>query len=499
MRPPTLDQLQRQSTWMAWRRRALAPLNVSDLVTSAQSRREFIEGCRLLGVSSPKPHQLLINDMLAAGLETNGVLIPRQAGKTKTLTIIALGRCATRERYNVGMTITTQATKTFEIFETTVIDELELIWPDEDTRPFKSYRGKGSQHVRFPNGSRFSAKSPKGASFRASSYDLVWIDEGGEASPEQAVDLRAAIYSTFDTREGAQLVVTGTAGTFRKGQLLYEALEDDGNGVVRYAFPEDVTADELAAWEPTEEFPYGRVKDLTLAMHPGIASGLTTIDKVAKRFIALKERFSVEYGGIFGNAGEGQGAIDAQAWEAIRLDVVPEVPAHFALGVMPSFTGKTAAVVAAWRDADGKAHGYVLDHRTGTTWLAEYVASTARRHEVPVVYDIKSSDMRVEIETMQRMNPSPRLAPQRYEDVTAAAALLVKDVNRGHAVQYDQPMMNDAAADAVRRTTGPNAWALGRPPKKDQADISPLEAWALALRYYDENPAVAFIAPIMAA
>ncbi|WP_219927600.1 hypothetical protein, partial [Microbacterium sp. HMWF026] len=304
MRPPTLDQLQRQTTWMAWRRRALSPLNVSDLVTSAESRREFLEGCRLLGVSSPKPHQLLINDMLAAGLETNGVLIPRQAGKTKTLTIIALGRCALRERYNVGMTITTQATKTFEIFETTVIDELELVWPDEDSRPFKSYRGKGSQHVRFPNGSRFSAKSPKGSSFRASSYDLVWLDEGGEASPEQAVDLRAAIYSTFDTRPDAQLVVTGTAGTFRKGQLLFEALEDEGNGVVRYAFPEDVTADELAAWEPTEEFPYGRVKELTLAMHPGISSGLTTIEKVAKRFVALKERFAVEYGGIFVRAKE---------------------------------------------------------------------------------------------------------------------------------------------------------------------------------------------------
>jgi hypothetical protein len=498
MTPPTLDQLHDETTWVEWRTRALTPLNVSDLVTTPQSRAEFLEGCRLLGVLSPKPHQLLINDMLAAGMETNGVLIPRQAGKTKTLTIIALGRCSLRARYNAAVTITTQATKTFEIFETTVIDELELIWPDEDTRPFKSYRGKGSQHVRFPNGSRFSAKSPKGSSFRASSYDLVWLDEGGEASPEQAVDLRAAIYSTFDTRPDAQLVVTGTAGTFRKGQLLFEALEDAGNGVVRYAFPEDVTADELAAWEPTPEAPYGRVRELTLAMHPGIASGLTTIEKVAKRFVALKERYAVEYGGLFGNAGEGQGAIDAQAWEAIRLDILPEVPEHFALGVMPSFTGRSASVVAAWRDADGKAHGYVLDHRAGTTWLAEAVASTARRHEVAVVYDVKSSDMRVEVETMQRMNPSPRLAPQRYEDVTSAAALLVKDVNRGHAVQYAQPMMDDAAADAVRRTTGPNAWALGRPPKKDQADISPLEAWALALRYYDDTPAVAFIEPIMA-
>lgn len=499
MKTPTLDQLQRQSTWMAWRRRALTPLSVTDLVTTAQTRREFIRGCELLGITNPKPHQLLIADMLNAGMETNGILIPRQAGKTKTLTIVALGRCALRDRYNAAMTITTQATKTFEIFETTVIDELELVWPDEDTRPFKSYRGKGSQHVRFPNGSRFSAKSPKGASFRASSYDLTWVDEGGEASPEQAVDLRAAIYSTFDTRDGAQLVVTGTAGAFRKGQLLFEALEHSGNGVVRYAFPDDLTPDELAAWEPTPEAPYGRVKELTLAMHPGIASGLTTIDKVAKRFTALKERFAVEYGGLFGNAGEGQGAIDSEAWDATRQDIVPQVPEHFALGAMPSFTGRSAALVAAWRDEEGRACGYVLDHRKATTWVAEAAANLARRHNVEVVYDRKSSDMRIEIEAMERMVPRPRLAPQGYEDVTAAAALLVKDINRGHAMHFDQPAMNDAARDAVRRTTGPNSWALGRPPKKDDADISAMEAWALALRYYDENPARTFVAPIMAA
>lgn len=500
MTPPTLSELEIEATWLAWRERALPPLVQSDLVTSEQGRREFLRGCELLGVTNPKSHQLLINDMLNAGLETNGILLPRQSGKTKTLMIIALGRCAERPRYNAAMTISTMATKTFEVFEVSVLDELDLVWTDEESRPYKTYRGKGSQHIRFPNGSRFSAKSPKGASFRASSYDLVWVDEGGEATPEQGEDLKAAIYSTFDTREDAQLVVTGTAGRFRANQLLYEALEGSGNGVTRYAFPEHLTPDELASWEPTEEHPYGRVRELTLAMHPGIASGLTKIEKVEKRFHDLKsERYALEYGGLFGNAGEGESAVDPKAWDGARESGTPDIPENFALGVMPAFSGSTAAIVAAWRDEDGKACGFLLDHRQGTTWLADVCANLSRKHDAAIVYDRKSSDMRVEVESMQRMNPSPWMAPQGYEDVTAAAALLVKEINSGNARHFDQPDLNDAARDAVRRTTGPNAWALGRPPKKPSADICALEAFALALRYYDENPAFEMVGPVMAA
>jgi hypothetical protein len=497
--PPTLDELLDEATWIAFRDTALTPLFMSELVTSEQSRREFVRGCELLGVTAPKAHQLLINDALNAGAETNAVLLPRQSGKTKTLTIIALGRCAERERYNCAMTITTMATKTFEKFEMDIIDELDLIWPDEDTRPYKAYRGKGSQHIRFANGSRLSAKSPKGPSFRASSYDLVWVDEAGEASPEQGIELKAAIYSTFDTTDG-QLVVTGTAGVFRREQLLYEALEAPGNGVVRYAFPDDLTADELASWEPTEATPFGRVRELTEAMHPGLHSGLTRIEKVEKRFIDLKsERFAREYGGIFGNAGENLTAIDAQMWEASAESGTPAIPDRLSIAAMPSFTGKTAALVAAWRDENGTACVYVLDHRAGTTWLAERGASLGRLHSVPIVYDKKSSDMRVEIEAMERIVPRPKLAPQGYEDVTSAAGLLVKDANLGNIRHWNQGVLNDAVRDAVRRTTGPNAWALGRPPKKPDADICALEAAALALRYFDDNPARVVLAPIMAA
>lgn len=499
--PPTLDGLLNEEIWLAWRATALAPQIVSDLVTSERARAEFVEGCRLLGLSMAFPHQLVAVDMLEAGYETNAILFPRQSAKTETMNAISLGRCSLRPRYNAAMTLATLASKTSEVFDQRIMSVLEFTYPDEDSRPFRIYRGKGSEHVRFPNGSRFSAKTAKGASFRASSYDLVWIDESGEASPEQGTDLKGAIYPTFDTRDGGQLVMTGTAGVYRKGLLLWDGLQNPENGRLGYAMPDSTTEDELAAWEPDEDHPHARVRELIEGMHPGVASGLTTIEKVRKRYVDLAnvEQFAREYGGIFGNLGEGRGVFDSQAFGEAGVDGEPVVPERFAIATVAAFNQSAACIVAAWRDEKGRACGYVLNHQKGTTWLAEAAAIKARRHNIPVVYDSASGPMRVEVEAMERMRPKPRLVPQNTGNVTAAAALLVKEVNTGNARHWRQPALVDAARVAVRRSVGPSSWALGRPPKDADADISAVEAWALALRWYDENPQRAAVKPVMAA
>jgi hypothetical protein len=494
--PPTLESLFEAEVWLEHRGRALEPLDVSDLVTTEQTRRELIEGARLLGMTVLHPHQLVVADMLNAGHEISAILATRQIGKTKTLLTLILGRCATRPRYNAAFSITTLASKSSEVFTQSVIDELETLFPDPDARPFRLYRGKGSEHVRFPNGSRFSQKTAKGASFRASSYDLVWLDEAGEADPEQAKDLLDAILSTFDTTEG-QLVLTGTAGTFRKGQLLYEGLANPENGRVRYAIPEDTTPDELAEWEPTEAHPYGRVRELTLAMHPGIACGLTTEEKARRRFYALgPERYAREYLGIFGRVGEGGGPINITAWlEAGRTDT-PDVPERFALAGGVAFKGQSASLVAAWRDEKGRACGYVLDHRKGSTWLADAAAVLVRKHSTPMIFDTASSTMRSEVEVMRRMTPRPRVIEQAFADVTAAAAGLVKEINTGNSVHWSQPSMDAAAKGTVRRSAGASAWAFGRG-KSEDLDLSPIECWALALRYFDEHPHRTMAKPIV--
>lgn len=480
------EDLREEAAWIAFRDSALEPLERSELVTTQASRDEFIEGCRLLGLTFVFAHQLLIADMLNAGQRINGALLPRQVGKTKTLVIIALGRCALRTKYNAAMTVTTQAGKAHEIFNSEVIDELEAVWPDEDTRPFRLFRAAGRAHVAFANGSRFSVKSPKGAAFRGSSYHLVWLDEGGEAKAETGVDLLNAILPAFMATANLadtppQLIVTGTAGTYRKGQLLWDALKAP-NGYVRYAFPDMVTGEDLESWDTAAE--------LVRAMHPGLACGLALESDLRDYFeldSVSAEAFAREIGGIFGTDLVGDPIIHPEDWEAAALELDPAAvtpPARFALAYGMDRDGRHSSVVAAWRDEDGRAHFLSMRHRDRTDWVAEYVHDFAQRHKVPVAYDTVNPFARSEADKLERAKPRTKLHPQTTREVATAAALLVDDAANGRIRHYRQSALDDAVTKAVKRGFRQSMnWGIG--PSHPEDDVSALEAAALALRLYD--------------
>src|SRR6185503_10847389 len=95
----------------------MVPLISTELITTDQSRAEFVEGARLLrldkmiragdGGTGPTPIQLAIADMLNAGYFKNGVLEPRRTTKTTSVQAVLLGRCSIREDYVVGWTLAT--------------------------------------------------------------------------------------------------------------------------------------------------------------------------------------------------------------------------------------------------------------------------------------------------------------------------------------------------------------------------------------------------------
>lgn len=479
------ENLRSEKAWIAFRELALKPLESSELVTTESTRAEFIEGCRLLGLTFVFPHQLLIADVLNAGKRTNGALLPRQVGKTKTMMIITLGRCSLRPQYNAAFTMATQAGKAHEVFTQTVLDELEALFPDEDTRGFRLFRGNGRGYVLFPNGSRFSVKSPKGSAFRGSSYDLVWVDEAGEATPTVGEDILGAVMPAFIAtaalRDWApQLVATGTAGSYRKQQLLWGALQAP-NGHVRYAFPDDVTDEDLESWDTTGP--------LILAMHPGILAGLAREEDI-RDFFELEstsaERFLREYGGVFGSDLVGDAIITPENWETAALDVeeLPAPPARFALAYGMDRLGRHGSVIAAWRDELGNAHFLSMKHRDGTDWVADKVWELAQRYKVPVAYDTVNAFARSEADKLERAKPRTKLHPQTTRDATTAAALLVDDGANGRIRHYRQPALDEAVERAVKRSFRQSlAWGIG--PSHPEDDVSALEAAALALRLYD--------------
>lgn len=476
--------------WDSVRDAGISPLHQSELDSDPSRRQEFIEGATLLGVHGGrkelKPQQYRLADVCNRGHNYVGILLPRRSTKTTTLLALALGRCASREDYLVGYTTCTTGQKARDRFRKDIVPVLERLYPDPATRTFKIRKAGGSERIEFDNGSIFQVLPPMGESFRSDAFDLIILDEAGEASPEMTEDLMAGALPTLDTRPEAQIIVAGTAAKFRKGNLLWDTLEDGragkpSTGVLEYAAPDTTDMADLDDWE--------KVKDLALAAHPGIGV-LTTIDVMRDRWEKLSRRqFAEEYLSIFGTDGSVQAFLNMEQWNAhAETGDLPEMPTDRTVGLAITVhpDQSCAAITAAWRDDKGRACLLVVDYRTGTDWLAKRAKELAAKSRGTIVYD-SVGPVTVTVEALQRMRPRPKLAPQTWQNVATAAALLAKEIDDGNLVHWSQEELTSAVQLVTKRgTPTSNRWAFGR--REPGHSIIAAEGASLALRWADENP-----------
>ncbi|WP_144797714.1 hypothetical protein [Microbacterium paludicola] len=485
MTEPTLDDLRSEENWLEHREAALTPQVLGELVTTEQTREEFVTGAHLLRLDAAgrhvHPQQLLVADTLNAGFESNALNLPRRSTKTASVFATVLGRCAVRDEYVAAFTMTTKGKRTRTTFRGDVIGPMERAYPDEATRPFTTFRGNGSERIEWPNGSVFSAETPVADSFRGGAYDVVVVDESGEAGPEQGEDLKGGILATFDTRPGAQIAYAGTPAAYRAGNLLWDAMHDPSGNRLVYGWPGglDVVLPDSPTWDD--------VRPLVLASHPGIASGLTTEDTIHRRFDALgPERFAREYLGVFGDVGGLNTILRADKWNEAGDDgQLPSPPEKFGLAIAVGVEQPHASVVAAWRDEAGRSHGLVLQTFPTLQAIPDYLHRLTQDYGMRVAYDPHQANAKLVIDNLERARPKPRTRALVMGEVKTAAAGIVKDVHEGNLVHYRQGQMDEAARVAVRRTIGVGGFGFGRTLADD--DITPLEALSFALWSFDEE------------
>ena len=501
--PPVHDHefLMDEANWIAHRDRVLKPSSMSELTTTEQGRREFLEGARLLrfdgeraiGGRTPQPQQLFIADILATGHQRNVLLIPRRSSKSTTVNAVAAGRAAYREDYRVGILTLTSGKAGRKRFLKDVATPVENLYKDKRTRPMRVSRIAGMEGLDF---TRCGGGTVDWLStlddVRGEAFDLFILDESGEPNdPDYISEVRAAVLPTLDTRPGAQVVSIGTAGRFRAGNMLWDALETGRagvGGIAAWNFPETVTEAELSDWEPTEDNPEGRARELIELHHPGVGT-LTTIESIKENFDEFsREKFAREYGNIFGTIGESVTLIDQIKWADGGTGAdLPEFPEAFDVAVVAHPDQKCTSMVAAWRDDEGKAVLLLIDNKRGVEWARTAATTFARKYKTRITYDSASPVLaRFAIGWDRLRNPKPRLNPLGFMDVKKAATLIVDEVDRGRVLHYRQPELDDAAKKVVKRKAGVNGWALGRDPKSPDDDITPIEAGALALLAYDE-------------
>ena len=530
MLQPTLTDLQDESTWLEWRSLAipsmLPMLPEDEWVTTEQTRTEFLHGARLLrmdvrqrldGSNGPTPIQLVIADVLNAGRFLNAVMEPRRTTKTTSIQCVMLGRCAHREDYQVGWTLATHGYKASERFKKDILAHIDRLYPSKQalaSAGMKVDRGKGSEHIEWiETGSFLNVYTPNGDGFRSGGFDVGWVDEAGEAEPELGTDLTVAVLPTMDTKVGAQFIVSGTAPAYQDGNLLHDMLTDPETAVCQHGVPPTTDPEELEDWEPSDEHPRARVRELVELSHPGIpwSSSLEAVARNYRQFRSKPGKFDAEYLGIAGSEGSKVGLIPTNQRERAALTGdLPPAPARFALAMAVHPDGMWASLGVAWiyeeladlvseaLELDGQPAPDKLErvcigllhHQQGVQGFAAKVLAAARKHRVPVIYDQLSQAAGVEVETLQRAAPRPQLQPATTVDVRRSATKVVKGFEDGSIVYFrKQAPLENALEIAVKRSIGTaGGFGFGRPKGEYSADITPIEACSLALHFLDTVP-----------
>ncbi len=514
-----------EEAWTALRDSGRRPLDESPLVTTYQSRAEFLVGAWILDKLVPprlggsllgnlQPQMLRTADILAAERFENGILEPRRSSKTTSLWCVQLGRAWMRPVYMVGYTMLTTAKKAGERFKLDVRDPIQRKWRDKTRRPLKLMESNGSLGIEFPNGSKLAILSPNGDDVRSGAYDLLVMDEGGEAEPEMWDDIVGAVVPSFDTRgPGAQLVYAGTGGKYRDGSHFWSVLHNAEAGRIRYGVEDDVDEATLQSWEA--------VRPIVERMHPGL-DGLTTIEAIARNFPILNKthplRFAMEYLGYFGRDSGNASLLAASDWDdTMRRGAVPTGVAPLALAFAVHLGGAWASVAVGWHEADDAPTDLVqsallaageadtprlaafklVHHQSGNANLARRLFHIWRDVRLPIVHDDAPQERAV-VQELQRL---ARLAGERiefdmvrYAEKAVATTKLLNGITHGAVVHWEQPPLDEAARVAVPRISG-KARLIGA--ADAEADITPLDAAALVLLKLPDDDPIEDFGPIV--
>ena len=406
------------------------------------------------------------------------VLIPRRAAKTTSIWNIILGRCSTRDGYRV-VTTAQDGVRARNRFRDV---QRALERAGFETHPGNRLRwANGDESIEFGNGSRVWVVPPDQGAFRGEAADLMLFDEAGELSPTRSDDLVAGALPLMDTRPYGQVVIAGTPGDARAG-LLWDGVQSGINlkskraGVIAYHIRDDEQS-----LIPDDDGNMNLNTKVLRRVHPGIGT-LTDLATMRERFERMPlAKFEAEYMCRFPFDAL-TGAIAAADWAACKAgDSLPARPDRTAWAYDVEPDGSTAALMAAWRDDDGRPHLELVRVDAGAAWLAAAAKQVTRKHRgAPIGCDNvgANSDAAARLEAV-----GVRLQLLGMRHTIGASARLASEIHDHTLRQHEQPLLDDAVAGAVWRTVGDSGRLFGR--RASASSVAPLVAGAVALWLWD--------------
>jgi hypothetical protein len=358
---------------------------------------------------------------------------------------------------------------------------------------------------------RFLARST--GSGRGFSGDLNIWDESQHLG-DGPVD---ALMPTMSARENPQLWYGGSAPDFTRApceqitRVRNRALSGESKGLAYFEWSAELCTDRCAAGCSEHDDPGS--PGTWAKTNPGLGIRID-LERIEREYDSMskggfnRERLSI---GNYPTEGAGWNVISQSAWEATAHGEVrdsdgnvldpgsrPLDPVAFAVEVTPD-RGFASVAVAGRRD-DGLLHVELIDHRPGTDWVVDRVASLIETWSPCAVAldpggpasSLLSDFADAEIELkLPKARDAAAAAGQFYDSIVRPPE--AGDGWSSKLRHRPKPALTLAVAGATKRTLG-DAWLWDR--RSPDADISPLVAvtlagWAFATRPVDDNYDVA--------